>query len=394
MSERGRTFFDWNAGAPLLPDAREAMVATFDLAGNASSVHREGRETRRIIEDARRDLAALVGADPRCLAFTGGGTEANASVLVPEVDDGTGRGSATRLLVSAVEHPSVMAGGRFPREAVETIPVDANGIVDLDRLEARLAALAAAGERALVSVMAANNETGVVEPVEAVAAIARRHGHLSHTDAAQVAGRLPIDIAALGVDFMTLSVHKFGAPRGVGAVVKASAAHAWRPLVTGGGQEWRARAGTENVAAIAGTGAAARVAMTPAARAGWVETACLRDHLTGSLEQLEFEATVFGAGVNRLPNTVAFAAAGVPAETLLIALDLDGFAVSSGSACSSGKVARSHVLEAMGVDEPLAKGAIRVSLGPTSTRDEVDRFLAALERAVARFRRSRAKSAA
>lgn len=394
MPAPSRVFLDWNAGAPLLPEAREAMLAALSLPGNASSVHHEGRAARRLVEAARRDVAALVGADPRAVVFTSGGTEANVSVLVPEVGEAPGARPADRLLVSAVEHPSVLAGGRFTPERVETVPVDAEGRVDLSALEARLAALSAAGERALVSVMAANNETGVLQDIATVAALARAHGHLSHTDAAQAAGRVPLDVTALGADFLTFSGHKLGAPRGVGAVVKRSEGHVFRPLMTGGGQEWRTRAGTENVAAIAGLGAAARLAAGPDARSRWVEIACLRDHLTDSLERIEVATTVFGRGAERLPNTVAFAAAGVSAETLLIALDLEGFAVSSGAACSSGKVAASHVLEAMGVGRRWGKGAIRVSLGPNTTRAEVDRFIAALARVLVRAERSSGRSAA
>jgi cysteine desulfurase len=371
-----RTYLDWNATAPLRPQARAAAAEALGVCGNPSSVHAEGRAVRRRIEEAREAVAALVGAEPRNVVFTSGGTEANMMALCPFM--GTGQEIEPRdcLVISAIEHPSVLAGGRFPRNAVETVPVAADGRLDLAALERRLAALAEKGlRRPLVSVMLANNETGVVQPVSQAAALAHAAGAFQHVDAIQGAGRISCNINALQVDLLTLSGHKIGGPKGVGALIKRDQAlHFTDPLIKGGGQERGARAGTENVAGIVGFGAAAA-----AARLGLAEEnarmAALRDRLEAGLKARMPAAIVFGGAAERLPNTTLFAVPGIKAETAVIALDLDGVAVSSGAACSSGKVQPSHVLAAMGVAQTLAQGAIRVSLGPTTTESEVDRFL-------------------
>jgi cysteine desulfurase len=363
----GRVYLDWNASAPLRPAARAALCAALDQAGNPSSVHREGRAARKLIEDARAAIAALVGADPRNVIFTSGGTEANALALIPVLQVGGETCRFERLLVSAVEHPSVLAGGRFPAEAVETLPVDRNGVIDLGVLEQRLARHA----NVLVSLMAANNETGVIQPIAAVAEIVHRHGGLLHVDAVQAAGRMRLDIVELGADLLTLSAHKIGGAKGAGALIRRDESiHLSDPLIRGGGQERGVRAGTENVAAIAAFGAAAAACQEAEAAAMDV----LRDRLEAGLRATP-EAIIFGADVPRLPNTTLVALPGGKAETLVIGLDLDGVAVSSGSACSSGKVAPSHVLAAMGVAPDLARGAVRVSLGATSTEADVDRFI-------------------
>jgi len=274
-----RIYLDWNATAPLRPEARAAAVAALDIVGNPSSVHGEGRAVRRLIEEARLEVAALVSADPANVVFTSGGTEANALALSPGMQAGDAYGPCDCLLVSAIEHPSALAGGRFPRALIEVLPVTPEGVVDLVALEARLAALRSAGRRALVSIMHANNETGVVQPVAAAAAMVHAAGGLLHVDAVQTAGRIPCDINELGADLLTLSGHKLGAPKGVGALVRRSGAlHLAPPLITGGGQERGWRAGTENVAAIAGFGAAAAAARQHLAVEGrHVQT--LRDRL-------------------------------------------------------------------------------------------------------------------
>jgi cysteine desulfurase len=360
-----RVYFDWNATAPLRPEARAAMEAALDHVGNPSSVHAEGRAAHQVLEKARESVAALAGADPRCVTFTSGGTEANVLALSP----GYG-GRRDRLLVSAIEHPSVLAGGRFPAEAVEQIPVSADGIIDLAALERRLAALAGAP---LVSLMLANNETGVIQPVAEAAEIVRATGGLLHVDAVQAAGRIPIDINALGADLLTLSGHKIGAPKGVGALIRRHRDLVIEPLITGGGQESRLRAGTENVAAIAGFGGAAVAAAGDLERDG--RLVCVgRDRVEACLAMSAPDVVIFGMVCERLPNTTLFAVPGVKAETAVIALDLAGVAVSSGAACSSGKVAPSHVLAAMGVPQELARGAIRISIGPTTTETEVESF--------------------
>jgi cysteine desulfurase len=363
-----RVYLDWNATAPLRPQARAAMVAALDACGNPSSVHGEGRAARRLVEVAREQVAALVGASPRNVVFTSGGTEANMLALSPAM----GTGGSARLLVSAIEHPSVLAGGRFEPAAVERVPSTADGQIDLAALASRLAALAGNG-RLLVSLMLANNETGVVQPVSQAARLVHDAGGLLHVDAVQAAGRIPCDINSLGADLLTLSGHKIGAPKGVGALIKRPEALTLDPLVKGGGQERGARAGTENVAAIAGFGAAAAAAQRDSA-AEHAHMSALRERLEAGIRAATPMAVIFGATAERSPNTTLVALDGMKAETAVIAFDLDGVAVSSGAACSSGKVQPSHVLAAMGVPPGLARGAIRVSLGWNTTESEVDRF--------------------
>jgi cysteine desulfurase len=367
-----RIYLDWNAGAPMAAAVRAHLVEAMGRTGNASSVHAEGRAARAAIETARRQVAALVGAKPAGVTFTSGGTEAAATVLTPEWTLFGRPHRFDRLLVSAVEHPCVARGGRFPADRVERIPVDGAGVVDLGWLERRLGDLAAAGERAIVSVMLANNETGVIQPVADVARIGRAHGALVHSDAVQALGRIPVDAAALGVDAITLSSHKIGGAQGAGAIVRASEGLAFAPLLTGGGQEAWARAGTENVAAISAFGVAAEA--VKADLGGSAAVAERRDRIEALVKAAVAEAVIFGAGVPRLANTTAFALPGIPAETAVIAFDLAGVALSSGSACSSGKVGPSAVLTAMGVPAELARSALRVSIGPTTTDEEVARF--------------------
>ena len=368
-----RTYLDWNASTPLRPQAREAFHAALGLSGNPSSVHGEGRVARNAIEQAREQVAALAGADARNVIFTSGGTEANALALSPSVQTADDKRPFERLLVSVIEHPSVLAGGRFDPARVEQVPANADGAIDLMALAQRLEALA--GQRVLVSLMAANNETGVIQPVREAADIVHRHGGMLHADAVQAAGRIALDIAALGADLLTLSAHKIGGAKGAGALIKRSeGVHFADPLIRGGGQERGSRAGTENVAAIAAFGAAA-AAMTANSATEIAQMMRLRDRLESSLRTATPEAVIFGADAARLPNTTLVAIPGAKAETLVIAFDLDGVAVSSGSACSSGKVAPSHVLAAMGVEPALARGAIRVSTGPATTEAEIDRFL-------------------
>ncbi len=364
-----RTYLDYNATAPLRPEAREAMVAALGAVGNASSVHAEGRAARALIETARSAVARLAGGEAKLTTFVSGGTEANNTVLTPDWRIGSDIVDLDTLLIGATEHPSVLAGGGFAVDEMLTIPVDGDGIVDCAALPALLAK---AGGRALVSVMLANNETGAIQPVAEVAAIAHAAGALVHCDAVQAAGRIPLDIKALGVDVVTLSAHKIGGPLGAGAIVRAREGVTFAPLMTGGGQERRSRAGTENVAAIAGFGAAAEAALADLDRAqGW---SGWRDRLA---ETVGAKGIVFSAGVPRLPQTLCLAVPGLSAETLVIALDLAGIAVSSGSACSSGKVAPSHVLAAMGVEADIAKCAIRLSLGWDSAENDLDLFATA-----------------
>ena len=357
-----RAYLDWNATAPLRPAAREAFAAALERVGNPSSVHGEGRAARALIEQARGEVAALAGAEVGNVIFTSGGTEANALALSPALGE--------RLLLSAIEHPSVLAGGRFAPQSIARIAVDADGIADLAALEAELVD----GPRALVSIMAANNETGVVQPVAAAAEIVHRAGGLLHVDAVQAAGRMPLDINTLGADLITLSAHKIGGPKGVGALIRREESIQIEPLIRGGGQERGSRAGTENVSGVAAFGAAA-TAIRAQLSAEVTRMAAQRAKLEAGILAVTPNAVIFGSAVARLPNTTLVAVPGAKAETLVIAFDLDGVAVSSGAACSSGKVAPSHVLAAMGVEPALARSAIRVSLGHTTTGAEIDRFL-------------------
>ncbi len=353
-------------------EARVRLVELLGRPGNGSSVHAEGRAARAVLEEARRSVARLCGAEAKGVTFCSGGTEAANTVLTPDWTLFGKPYRLDRLLVSAVEHPAVARGGRFSAERVEVIPVDGNGIVDLAFLERRLSELAAAGERALVSVMMANNETGVIEPIAEVARVARAHGALVHSDAVQAAGKLPIDMDALGLDVLTLSAHKLGGGQGVGAIARGRNGFAFPPLVTGGGQESWARAGTENVAAIAAFGVAADAAL--ADLTAMTEIAARRDRIAATIRDFAPDAVIFGEGAPRLSNTLCFAVPGVAAETAVIAFDLAGVALSSGSACSSGKVTASPVLTAMGFDQALVKGGLRVSIGAETTDEEIEAF--------------------
>lgn len=365
-----RVYLDWNATTPLRAEARAAMLAAYDLVGNPSSVHAEGREARRLVEDARGVLAAAVGALPRNVVFTSAGTEANALALVRGLRGPSG-GPVERLLVSAVEHASVLAGSRFPAERTSLIPVTRSGVVDLEHLKAQLGG----GPPALVSIMAANNETGVLQPLAEAARIVHEAGGLLHVDAIQALGKISFDIRDVGADLATFSAHKIGGPKGVGALVVAEGLAGLEPVLRGGGQELNRRAGTENVAGIAGFGAAAKVALQLLPE-DMERIASLRDHLENGIRATA-RATVFADGVKRLPNTVLFTAPGLKAETAVIGFDLAGVAVSSGSACSSGKVQPSHVLSAMGYDPMVAQGAVRLSLGWSTEPDDINRALEA-----------------
>ncbi|MFZ0422239.1 MAG: cysteine desulfurase family protein [Xanthobacteraceae bacterium] len=368
-----RSYFDWNATAPLRPEAREVLERALSLPGNPSSVHAEGRAARRLIENAREEVASLVGARPGDVFFTSSGTEANMLALTPAIETAAEKRPRSRLLLSAIEHASVRAGGRFPREAIEEIAVGSDGRIDL----AALAEAVAKSPRPLVSLMLANNETGVLQPVAEAAGIVHAGGGLLHVDAVQAVGRIACDMATLGADLLTLSGHKIGGPKGTGALVrKDDDIHLADPLIRGGGQERGLRAGTENVAGIAAFGAAAALARYDCdTEARHMRS--LRDLLETGLKAISPGAVIFGAEVNRLPNTTLFAVEGLKAETAVIALDLEGVAVSSGAACSSGKVQPSHVLAAMGVLPELTRGAVRVSLGWTTTEADVDLFLSA-----------------
>jgi cysteine desulfurase len=360
-----RVYLDWNATTPLGPEARQAMAAAWDLLGNPSSVHAEGRQARRLVEGAREAVAEAVGAQARNVVFTSSGTEANALALTPGLRRGAGA-RVRRLLVSAIEHASVLAGGRFQPDAIRKLRVNSVGQVDLDHLRS----LVAGDAPALVSIMAANNETGALQPVREAAEIVHQAGGLLHIDAIQALGKIPCDINQIGADLATLSAHKIGGPKGVGALVLAGGIESVDPILRGGGQEFGRRAGTENVAGIAGFGAAVEAAVARRdVNADRLET--LRNRLETGLKETP-ELIIFSNEAPRLPNTTLFTVPGLRAETAVIGFDLAGIAVSSGSACSSGKVQPSHVLEAMGFSKSLAQGAVRLSLGWSTTEAEID----------------------
>ncbi len=385
-----RTYLDYNATAPLRRQAMAAALAAMETTGNPSSVHSEGRAARLIVEEARAEIARLAGVASRCVTFVSGGTEAAAHALNPHFGVGTGAAPLERLVVSAGEHSCVLVGHRFPPSSVETAPLGGDGRLDLDWL---MAACHRPG-RILLALQGANNETGVVQPVAEAAALVHAAGGFVFCDAVQLAGRVGCDIAALCADALALSAHKIGGPKGAGAVVAARAGFSLgEPLILGGGQERGARAGTENVAAIAGFGAAAKACLSE--RAVEAERLiALRQRLASVVRRIAPDAVVFGEAAPRLPNTLCFAVRGVEAATLMIALDLAGVAVSSGSACSSGKVTPSHVLAAMRVAPELARGAIRLSLGWASEDADVERFAEAYAAAIGRMRAARATAEA
>lgn len=367
-----RTYLDFNATAPLRPVARQAVVEALDIVGNPSSVHAEGRRARAVVDDARDAVAALINAKPAEVVFTSGATEANGSALT-----GVLAGAYGYVVMGALEHESVrvaaqqMAG--LKGVPVVELPCSRDGVVDVERLPTLIGAGDVSG-RALVLLQLANNETGVVQPIARAVELGSEHGFDVHTDAVQGAGRVAIDFRALGVASMSLSAHKLGGPKGIGALVIRAGCNLM-PLIAGGGQERRRRGGTENVAAIAGFGAAAKAAL--AELAVMERVARLRDEFEAEVIRTSPTAVIIGAEAKRLPNTSCIALPGRSAETLVIKLDLAGIAVSAGAACSSGKVGQSHVLTAMGLGHEIARSAIRVSIGANTTREDLAAFLAA-----------------
>lgn len=380
-----RTYLDNNASQPLRASAREAMLEIMDKVGNPSSVHGEGRAKKATIEAARRDVAALVNGSVEGVIFTSSSTEAANLALTPNItSDGVLR-PASHLYVLATEHPCVLTGGRFAADQISIVPVLPNGLADSDALGRMLEAHDRDVGVPYLALQLANSETGIIQPVAEIAQQVRLMGGYVLIDAVQAAGRIPIDMAQLNADFVLLASHKIGGPQGAGALIVAHDILQLDPLIKGGGQEARKRAGTENVAAIAGFGAACRDSL---AQVGdYREITALRDSLEARLLPICEEAglakdwlVVFGQNQERLGNTLLFAVKGLKAETALIAFDLDGVAVSSGSACSSGKVGRSHVLGAMNVDDEIARGAIRVSFGWQSSASDIEAFCRAFQR--------------
>lgn len=367
-----RTYLDCNASEVMREEARGATLAALELTGNASSVHAEGRRVRALIENARAEVAALAGAKPSEIVFTSGATESNAWALC----------GFDRVIASGIEHDSILAPARaHPGTSLNqkparlwSFPASRDGVADLDHLEKLAAEAARQGGRTLITLQMANNETGVLQPVAEAAAIAHAHGCQFHIDAVQAAGRIAVVFKDLPAETMSLSAHKIGGPKGAGALVIRDGVNL-APLLAGGGQERRRRGGTENIAAIAGFGAAAAAAVRELGSRARI--AALRDALEREVQALTPGAVIIGKNAPRLDNTACIAVPGLKSETMVIKLDMAGIAVSAGAACSSGKVGASHVLEAMGLPPEIATAAIRVSLGHASTEADVAAFLAA-----------------
>ncbi len=364
-----RVYFDHNATTPLRPVARAAMDLAHDRGGNASSVHAEGRTARAMVEKARKQIASPLDVDPAQVIFTSGATESNNGIL---------RGFPDRkIFISAVEHPCVHENRG---ENSTLIPVTQDGVVDVAAFEQMIAAC---DRPALVSVMTVNNETGVIQPIAEIMTIAKKYNAITHTDAVQALGRLPITRAALNVDFLTLSAHKVGGPQGVGATIIAPGAPLPR-FIIGGSQERNHRAGTENVPAIAGFGAAVEEAIHQ--RDTYVTTLThLREEMEREMKRISPSIRIYGVNAPRVANTICLTVPHVSSETMLMAMDIDGVAISSGAACSSGTVRPSRVLMQMGVSEEDAKTALRISLGWNSTQDDVEKFLTIWQKISARL---------
>jgi cysteine desulfurase len=384
MSNMKRIYLDHNATSPLRPQARAAMLAVMEAPGNASSVHAEGRAAKMALEQARARIARGLGAAARNVVFTSGATEAANLVLTPMVQCGADRGPIDALLVGAGEHPAVLRGHRFPADAVERLSLTPDGAFSLPALEGALARLA--GKRVMVALQAVNNETGVIQPVREAATAVHAAGGILVCDATQAIGRIETDFQSTGADFLFCSSHKLGGPMGIGALAAAQdGLHILDTLVKGGGQEFGRRGGTENIPAAAGFAAAFDAGLGELRRES-ERLGGLRDRLEGRIAEIAPEARFFGRNAPRVGGVSAFAIPDIPAHTLLMALDLSGVAVSSGSACSSGKVRESHVLAAMGATE---KEALRVSLGWSTCEEDVEQFGMVLAEVVDRIRSRR-----
>ena len=381
MTVLTRTYMDWNATAPLLPAVRDVLVSALDVAGNPSSVHREGRAARAAVEAARREVAVLTGAEAAHVTFTSGATEAANLVLTPDFKMGRSPVRVSRLYVSAIEHPAFREGGRFDKDNVTEIPVTSAGVLDLAALEGLLSSHDKSVGLPMVACMLVNNETGILQPVAEAARLVHAAGGLMVVDAVQAAGRVPLDINALDADFLVISSHKLGGPKGAGALISRGEVMMPKPLIHGGGQEKGHRSGTENTLSVIGFGAAAAFA----SRNVEVEAtrlSALRARLENGMRVNAPDVIIHGDDVTRVANTTFFTLPGLKAETGQIAFDIEGIALSAGSACSSGKVGESHVLTAMGRDPKL--GALRISIGHATDEADIERTLAAFAKIAGR----------
>ncbi len=369
--KKAHIYLDYNASAPLLPQARAAIIEAIDAqngAYNASAVHYFGREGRKIVEHARMHISALTGTPASQIIFNSGATEGNNTIL--------SHFSNEKILITATEHPSVLDAPNAIK-----IPVDTNGLVNLAALEDLLQK----HKPALVSCMLVNNESGIIQDVAKISALAHKYGALFHSDATQAAGRMPINMQENGIDFLTLSAHKIGGPQGAGALALGLCGQT-PTLLFGGGQEKSARAGTENVAGIAGFGAAAKAALENMET--YKNLAILRDKLEKQIKKISPEIIIHSEDAPRAANTTFFSLPGQDSQSMLMALDLEGIAVSNGSACSSGTVKPSHVLIAMGMDEKSASSALRISTGWDTKESDIEAFLIAWQKIYNRIKRT------
>lgn len=357
-------FLDYNATTPVLPEAKQAMINAMELPLNPSSVHSFGREGKKLLNQARESIAKNIGAEGSTIIFTSSGTESNNMALGSLKD-------VSRILISSIEHDSILKPASY-KESI-FINVDKNGLVDLGHLKKECAELKKHEKKFLVSIIHANNETGVIQDFSEISPIIYENGDYIHIDASQSVGKVPFDFNNLNVDMATISSHKLGGPKGAAALIVKSGLDI-KPMIYGGGQERYLRAGTENLPAIAGFAKAVEISV--ARLEEYKEyVGGLRDHFEKSLCKISPDIKVYSDKVDRLPNTSNFSLPDCDNETALINLDLAGFAVSAGSACSSGRVVTSHVLSAMGVPDPEAKTALRLSIGMETTREEIDGFL-------------------
>lgn len=375
---RPAIYLDHNAASPLRPEARAALVASLDLVGNPSSVHAHGRALRDTIETGRRQVARLAGAEPKQVVFTGSATEAITQAII----GGAKAFAAGAIVISAGEHAAVSKAAEATGLSVWTIGLNADGRIDLDQLAAAITRADAGNLSLLVALHWVNNETGVVQPITRINAMVGPTRHTLFIDAVQAFGKLPLEFSASAPDMLAISGHKIGAPAGIGALLVKSHADTVR-LIPGGGQEQGRRGGTESAALIAAFGAAAEATNYDAEA-----MRALTRHVELGLRTMAPDVKIFGEVAERIGNVVDFAVLGIRNATAMMSLDLAGISVSSGSACSSGKVGASHVLAAMGVDKGLAECALRVSFGWNSTVEDADAFLAGYQSIVSRQRRA------
>ncbi|AKK20628.1 cysteine desulfurase [Candidatus Liberibacter africanus] len=374
-----RVYLDWNATAPLLDVARKSFVKALDFCGNPSSVHREGQKTRFYIEESRRIIADFCGAKSEHIIFTSSATESANWVLTPNFYKGSQKLLIDSLYISAIEHPAVYSGGHFPSHKIHKIPVLSEGIVDLKALADALENRDSACGIPMIAIMLVNNETGVIQPITEVSRIVKKYQGILVVDAVQAAGRIPLSIEEIGADFLIISSHKLGAPIGSGALIFREDTLLPSPLLRGGDQEKGHRAGTENYAVISGFAAAAQY-MGKDIQKRSLRITGIRNYLEKELKKIIPNIIIYGEDVQRISNTCCFSIPFLKAEVLQIALDLEGIAVSAGSACSSGKTKKNHVLNAMGYDT--STGALRISCGDTTTQEDIDVFLKALYKIV------------